>query len=238
MRCGGRGEGPGKPAWEERLLHGRGVKAALLCLWAGVLLLCFLNRERFTVDGVLSYTPENPALSALFLLLLFALKSLSVFVYSGILYMASGILFPLPAAILLNIAGTVVMVSLPYWLGRRLGEGLLESLAEKYPKLEALRTVQVRNELLLSFVTRTVNILPSDILSLYMGASGIRYGKYLAGSVAGMLFSIAAFPVMGSSILDPASPRFLLSAGVQAAATVVTLSCWWLHRRRRGRRPS
>lgn len=238
MTGGGRGERPRKPAWEERLLQGRGVKIALLCIWIGVLLLCFSSRERFTVDGVLNYTPENPALAALFLLLLFALKSLSVFIYSGILYMASGILFPLPIAIALNAAGTAVMVSLPYWLGRRAGVGLLDGFMEKYPRLEALRKIQTTHGLLLSFVTRTANILPSDILSLYMGAAGVGYGKYLGGSVAGMLFSITAFPVMGSSILDPASPRFLLSAGVQAAATAVTLGCCWHFRRKKVRRTS
>lgn len=238
MTTGGRGERPQNPRWEERLLQGRGAKVALLCLWAGVLLLCFCSRERFTVDGVLSYTPESPALAALFLLLLFALKSLSVFVYSGILYMASGILFPLPIAIALNVAGTVVMVSLPYFLGRRVGEGLLDRLMEKYPKLEVLRKIQTDHELLLSFVTRTVNILPSDILSLCMGALGIRYGKYLAGSVAGMLFSITAFPVMGSSIMDPASPRFLLSVGVQIAATAVSLVGCWIYRKKRERSTS
>ena len=238
MTTGGRGERPQKPRWEERLLQDRGAKIALLCLWAGVLLLCFCSRERFTVDGVLSYTPESPALAALFLLLLFALKSLSVFVYSGILYMASGILFPLPIAIALNVAGTAVMVSLPYFLGRRIGAGLLDRLMEKYPKLEVLRKIQTDHELLLSFVTRTVNILPSDILSLCMGASGIRYGKYLAGSVAGMFFSITAFPVMGSSIMDPASPRFLLSVLVQIAAAAVSLGGGWLYRRRRERSTS
>lgn len=235
MTSGERGERPRKPSWEEHLLQGRGVKIALLCLWAGVLLLCFHNRERFTVDGVLSYSPESPALAALFLLLLFALKSLSVFIYSGILYMASGVLFPLPIAIALNVAGTVVMVSLPYCLGRRMGAGLLDSLMEKYPKLEVLRKIQTDHELLLSFLTRTVNILPSDILSLCMGAAGIHYRNYLAGSVAGMLFSITAFPVMGSSIMDPASPRFLLSAGVQIAATAVSLGGCWLYRRRERR---
>lgn len=109
---------------------------------------------------------------------------------------------------------------------------------EKYPKLEVLRKIQTDHELLLSFVTRTVNILPSDILSLCMGASGIRYGKYLAGSVAGMFFSITAFPVMGSSIMDPASPRFLLSVLVQIAAAAVSLGGCWLYRRRRERSTS
>jgi len=222
-----------KPSWEEKLLHGRGVKIALACVWAGVLALCFWNRERFTVDGVLRYTPENPALAAAFLLVLFALKSLSVFVYSGILYLASGMVFPLPAAVLLNAAGTAVMVSLPYWLGRRLGEGLVDGLAAKYPKLEVLRGLHTDHELLLSFVTRTVNILPSDLLSLYMGAVGVGYGRYLAGSVAGMLFSIVFFPVMGASILDPASPQFVLSAAAQIAATVASLAACWLYRRKK-----
>lgn len=67
---------------------------------------------------------------------LFAVKSLSIFLYSGLLYAASGILFPLPVAIAVNIAGTAVMVSIPYWLGKRLG-----SQAVQYILCIALRSL-------------------------------------------------------------------------------------------------
>ncbi len=44
---------------------------------------------------------------------------------------------------------------------------------------EALRQVRTSHEFVLSFFTRAVNILPSDVLSLYMGAIGIHYIKNL-----------------------------------------------------------
>ena len=176
------------------ILHSRKYKVILLCVWLVILAVCFVNRDRFSVDGVLRYSPQNPLLAAVFMLLLFALKSLSVFIFSGILFAANGILFPLPAAIALNVLGAAVMVSLPYWLGRRLGKEAVDSVLEKYPKAEALRRMRTGRELSLSFITRAINILPSDILSLYMGATGINYPKYLAGSLLGMLLSPSPSP--------------------------------------------
>mgnify|MGYP001106599134 FL=1 len=205
----------------------------LILVWAALLLFCLLNKDRFTVDGVLSYTPENAVLSAAFMMFLFALKSISVFIFSGILFAANGILFPLPAAILLNVLGAAVMVSLPYWLGRRLGGDVVGRIVEKYPKAAAFRQLQTGHELLFSFIARAVNILPSDIVSLYMGAMGISYRKYLPGSILGMLLSLITFPIMGMNIANPGSPAFLWSIGIQAAVSAVSIGGFWLVRRKK-----
>lgn len=205
----------------------------LILVWAALLLFCLLNKDRFTVDGVLSYTPENAVLSAAFMMFLFALKSISVFIFSGILFAANGILFPLPAAILLNVLGAAVMVSLPYWLGRMLGGDVVGRIVEKYPKAAAFRQLQTGHELLFSFIARAVNILPSDIVSLYMGAMGISYRKYLPGSILGMLLSLITFPIMGMNIANPGSPAFLWSIGIQAAVSAVSIGGFWLGRRKK-----
>jgi uncharacterized membrane protein YdjX (TVP38/TMEM64 family) len=213
-----------KSDWGKKLLHSKTYKLAILGVWLVILGACLLCRDRFSVENILQASPKNMLAAALFLLLLFALKSLSVFIYSGILFIASGILFPLPEAILVNFMGAVVMVSLPYWLGRQVGGELVDAIVCKYPKTAFLRQLQMENELFLSFITRIINILPSDILSLYMGASGIHYGKYLLGSVAGMLLTIITFPVIGSSITDPASPLFIASVAVQVVVTVGSIT--------------
>ena len=49
--------------------------------------------------------------------------------------------------------------------------------------------------MLLCLISRMVNVLPSDILSLYLGAVGIDYRKYLAGSILGMLLSLITVQV-------------------------------------------
>jgi hypothetical protein len=139
------------------ILHSRAYKIILLCVWLVILTVCLVNRDRFSVDGVLHYSPRNPLLAVLFMLFLFALKSLSVFIFSGILFAASGILFPLPAAIAVNVLGAAVMVSLPYWLGRKLGKDayamtitlLLNSEGKKMGKTQSgavwLRTASWRS---------------------------------------------------------------------------------------------
>lgn len=215
------------------ILRSRKYKIVLLCVWLVILTACFLNRDRFSVDGVLRYSPGNPLLAAVFMLFLFALKSLSVFIFSGILFAANGILFPLPAAIALNVLGAAVMVSLPYWLGRRLGKDAADRVLEKYPKAAALRQMRTGRELSLSFITRAINILPSDILSLYMGATGINYPKYLAGSLLGMLLSLVTFPIMGMNITEPASPWFWASIVIQVLVSAVFIGGYWIHSRKK-----
>lgn len=215
------------------ILRSKKYKAILLCVWLVILAACFLNRDRFSVDGVLRYSPRNPLLAAAFMLFLFALKSLSVFIFSGILFAASGLLFPLPAAIALNVLGAAVMVSLPYWLGRRLGRDAVDRILEKYPKAEALRRMRAGREFALSFITRAVNILPSDILSLYMGATGISYPKYLAGSLLGMILSIVTFPIMGMNITEPTSPWFWASIVIQVLVSAAFIGGYWVYSRKK-----
>ena len=94
------------------------AKCLLTLIWLAIIAVCLLHKDEFTLEGILSYTPRQPVLAAAMLWALFAVKSLSIFLYSGLLYAASGILFPLPVAIAVNIAGTAVMVSIPYWLGK------------------------------------------------------------------------------------------------------------------------
>lgn len=207
----------------------RKYRVILICVWAAILIFCFLNRDRFTVDGVLAYSPQNTFFAAVFMMLLFALKSMSIFIFSGILFAANGILFPLPAAIGLNVLGAGIMVSLPYWVGKKVGKDMIDRIVCKYPKVEVLRNMQTDHEFILSFVTRIVNVLPSDILSLYMGAIGIGYAKYLAGSVLGMLLPIITFPIMGMNIMNPGSPAFIASISIQIVASIISVIGSWIY---------
>lgn len=98
-----------------------GRKAVRVLIWVGIIRLCIVHRKELSAEGIASFTSKSPWLAAIFMLFLFALKSLSIVIYSGMLYEANGILFPLPTAILLNFVGTIIMVSLPYEIGKKQG---------------------------------------------------------------------------------------------------------------------
>ena len=85
--------------WAVRLLP-------FLLIAAGILL--FGRRLRgMSVEDILQYTPANAWLAALVLIGFYAVKSLSVVFPLLVLYLCAGILFPLPAALLVNTAGRV-----------------------------------------------------------------------------------------------------------------------------------
>lgn len=207
-------------------------KAVVACFWLGLLVICFVYKDEITVERIVNFTPENPILAAVIMLILFALKSVTVFIYGGILYAANGVLFPLPIAILMNIAGTVVMTTIPFFIGKQAGTGALTQLVQKNPKLEMLRDIPNQNELFVSFFVRIVGILPGDIVGMYLGASGIRYKRYITGTLLGMLPATVSFSVMGMNINDVSSPAFILSACFEVGLMVLSIVLYCILRKR------
>lgn len=207
-------------------------KAVVVCFWLSLIVLCFTYRDDITVERIVTFTPEDPVLTAFVMLCLFALKSVTFCIYGGILYAANGILFPLPVAILMNIAGTVVMTSLPFFIGKKAGSRALEQLTQRSPKLEMLKDAPHKNEFFISFFVRIVGLLPGDLVGMYLGASGIRYSRYFVGTQLGLLPAVLAFSVMGMSIDDPSSPAFILSACFEVGLMLLSVLLFYIWKKR------
>lgn len=208
-----------------------GCSIVLGLIWVGIIAICLIHRKELSAEGIASYTPKNPWLAAIAMLGLFALKSLSIVIYSGLLYAANGILFPLPVAIALNLLGAVIMVSLPYQIGRKAGTTAVEEIRAKYPKAEAIHNLGAQNDFLFPFLARMAR-LPSDIVSLYMGAVHVEYKKYLLGSLLGILPQTITFPIMGMSIQNIRSPQFIISLCVEIAYILVTSIVYTIYRKK------
>ena len=196
----------------------------VLLMWAAVIVFCWMHRDAVTVDSILRVTPRNVFLAVLFMLGLFALKSLSVVVYCGILYAASGILFPLPLAIAVNLIGTGVMAALPYVLGRHMGNASLEQMVSTHKNAAILQHLRMENTFLYTMLIRIVNILPFDIMSAYFGATQTRFVPYLLGSILGMATSCVLFPILGMNITNPRSSEFIVSAVIEIAVVIASFA--------------
>ena len=207
------------------------MQLLLLIVWAGVIVFCWLHRDAVTVDSILRITPGSPFLAALLLLFLFALKSLSVVIHCGFLYAAAGILFPLPAAIVINLLGTGVMALIPYFLGRRMGLRQAEQLVSCRKNFSLLHRFQSGGPFARTFLLRVINLLPYDLLSAYLGATEVPMAPYLLGSVLGMVSSCVLFPILGVNMTNPKSQEFVIALIIQCAITLAGLVGLWLVRR-------
>lgn len=201
--------------------------------WASMILLCWIYRYSITVEKIVNYIPENTIAAMGIMLVLFALKGITVVVYCGILYAASGVLFSLPAAICVNLVGTALMTSVPFFIGRRAGVGLIDQLARKNKRLELLRDAPRQNEWLFSFAVRMIGFLPGDLVGMYSGACGFSYFRYICGTLAGMFPSVITFSVMGMSAHDISSPVFRISVGCEILLIVLSLVVFIILQRKR-----
>lgn len=177
-----------------------------------------------TVQTVLNYTPESPFAAAIVILLLYALKSVSFVFPIAVLQIATGHLFQTPVALLINFLGRAITLSIPYWVGRFSGSNMIDNLQGKHPKIKEIFDRQGRNPVFISFLLRTFHFLPGDAVSLYLGAIRIPFPCYLAGGVLGTTLGVVLATILGSSITEPGSPAFWLSASLMAFMAIISVT--------------
>jgi uncharacterized membrane protein YdjX (TVP38/TMEM64 family) len=206
---------------KEKLLKILKYLPLVVIIVAAVVLLAM--GKKLSVEGVINYSPANPLLAVMFLMVMYAFKSMAVIFPIVILFIADGMLFPTPAALIISVIGCMVSASLPYWAGRLSGSDVIEGLTERHPKIKQLMDIQQDNKVFFTFFIRVLCVFPYDVVSMYMGASEIPYLKYLLGTALGMFPNIVAATLIGNSIADPASPNFITAIGINILLGGITL---------------
>ncbi len=199
----------------------------------GILIITVLSsKEDPRVDQILSLMPDNLFLAALFLMGMYALKSLSVVFPIIVLQVAAGLIFPLWIALLLNILGTTIAYTIPYITGRLSGAGATEKLINKYPKVREIIYMQQNNSWFPSFILRAVSCLPADIVSMCLGSIKVPYTPYIVASVVGTLPGLIPATIAGMSILDPTSIVFIVSVILTILTSLLSIIIYWIIRRK------
>ncbi len=199
------------------------IKYGALAIWAILILLVVVNRNKITADMIINYTPSNLFLAALVMLLLFALKTMSVFFYSGILYTVSGLIFPLPAAVLVNALGLIVMISEGYLNGRFLGSDLVGTVSEKYPKIVPILKLEDKRPFLFTLLLRMMKIINFDMGSMYMGATKAAFLPYAGASFLTVVPELILFAVVGKGISDLSAGNVFVAVIIYAAITIASM---------------
>ncbi|MCR4676218.1 MAG: VTT domain-containing protein [Sphaerochaetaceae bacterium] len=200
-------------------------KIVIVALWAAVAIFLFINRSYITPQRIAEILPKAGVGSALIILLLFALKSITVVVYAGILYAATALIFPMWWAVLVNMLGTVVMATVPYLLGLYGGKKTIADIENKYPKVKNNPLLSGQHPFTLLLVLRLLKILPYDVVSMYLGAKNIKYPMYLGISVLCMTDNVILLTVLGASFMNQ-NIGLAIAAGVLELLIIIASLLW------------
>lgn len=194
----------------------------IIAVWLAAVVLYIANRDKISIRFIVDNSPSNGILAALFIWALLAVKSLTVVVSSAIMFIASGMMFPVYIAVPVNIVGSIVMITIPYLIGKRKSNSAIADLTRRYPKLNKLHDFRTRNDILCMFLIRITGLVPSDPVSLYMGACNEDYLRFVTGSVLGMLPGMILVTLFGNEIGDVSSPFFMIAVIIDV---IITLAC-------------
>ena len=196
------------------------IRNGALIVWGILLVWVVFNRDKMSVDAILNYTPANVGVAMLVILGLFALKTMSVFFYSGAISAASGMIFDLPLAIVINLLGAIIMITEGYLIGKFIGGDQIHNLSEKHPKLQPLLDLQEDRPFAFAFLIRLMKVINFDLGSMYMGASGTRFLPCAVASILGMAPEIVIYPIIGDGISTMDKGNLIVAGIVYGCITV------------------
>lgn len=202
-----------------------------------MVIVCIFIYFRFfrgvTIQHILEFTPDNLWLAALVMIGLFGMKSLSVFFPMLILIAASGSIFPnYFAALLVNCIGVLFMLTLPYLIGRFAERGFVEKLISKQKNADKLREFKSDNEFFIAYFMRVINILPCDVVSIFLGSADFSPAKYFAGSFLGIFPGLVTTTLMGANVEHPTSPSFWIAAVVEVVFAIGSAVVYYFYKKR------
>ena len=190
--------------------------------------------RNITAEQLLKYTPENIWLASLVIIGMFSLKSLSFFFPMFVIVAVCGKIAPnLLVAVIINGIGTFCMMNLPYFIGRFAEREFVQGLLKKNRKIEQLHDIHMDNEVFLVFFLRAINILPYDVVSLFLGSTNISWKKYIAGSVLGTYPGMVLASIMGSNADDPLSAGFIIPAALEVLMGIASAIWYFIYIRRK-----
>ena len=190
--------------------------------------------KEFSPEEIIDFTPDDKLFAALFMVALYAFKSITVFFPVSVLNIAGGFLFTPFHALIINSIGVIAELSVPYWLGRLGGKYFAQKQIEKHLRLSEFVERHSSNGFFKAAIVRFIYIIPRDSVSRYLGTTRIPFGIYLIGSFIGIFPSMAATTLLGTSITEPTSPMFWISISVTVVISTVSILIYrlWLKRKR------
>lgn len=214
------------------------LRFAPLVICAVFMCIYLFSGKEITAESLLNFAPEEPLFAAIFLLLLYAFKSLTVFFPIIILNVLGGFSFEPDHALIINSIGVLVELTIPYWIGRASGTGFANKLCKRHPKLTEIIGEGSDNNFFMSFFLRIISCLPGDAVSMYFGARKVPFGTCLLGSFLGTLPGMITATLLGMNITDPSSTMFWVSIGLTIGVSVISFLIYFLWRRAKKKKTS
>ncbi|NLY70173.1 MAG: TVP38/TMEM64 family protein [Clostridiales bacterium] len=178
------------------------------------------NFLKLAIDNMVIPTGKSPFIAFIILLGLYCLKSVIMIIPLILLYIAAGIIFQTEIAILISYCCLAVESTIGFLLGKKLGHKRIERIISKNKHLSLMFKFSRSNNLLTVIVLRLIPGPPFDLCSMFIGASGIDYLSFIAGTLIAVTPGMIPVILMGTAITNPLSLNFIIPLLIKIAVVL------------------
>ena len=182
-----------------------------ILLWAGVL----------DVNTIITTARDKKLLALVIIMGLYIMKGVSMMFPVAAICIGTSLVFDVYTAVLINIVGNAICVSLSYLVGR-LSKGLtFDGFMEKHPKLKKYFSNAQEYSFTFCFAVHTSH-LSMEAQGVLFGLLRTPYLPYLGGTMLALLPSTVYFTIFGSAF-DLTDPVFWVFIGLDAMMVILGL---------------
>ena len=144
---------------------------------------------------------------------------------ASVMDMAGGLLFGLVKGGILAIIGSMINYTICFFAARSLLRESVqhivdEKLSDSWKK--RLEHADSREGMLLLMIARIIPVIPTTIISYAFGLSTMSYGRFMLGSLLGVIPNLMAFTNLGEKALVPGTPEFWIAVALLIALLVAS----------------
>lgn len=162
-------------------------------------------------------------IAELIILGVYAVKAVMMVVPASLIYISVGMAFDPKRAVIVNLLGIALEVTVTYFLGKFLGKDAVEKKIRNTKVGNKFFTMLDKNRNAAIFLMRFIPAFPIDFSSLFMGAFDFKFFPYLIFSVLGIAPRVIAFTVLGEGIYELIPMKYIVLAAICAIPVVTAV---------------
>lgn len=202
------------------------INALKIVLAVAIFVTAVLNYKRLSeIDvRVLIAGASSVFVASLIILGVYAVKAVLLILPASVIYISVGMAMDWKRAVLLNMLGIMLEVTITYFLGKFLGKSAVEKKIRGTKAGDKLLNMQGKNKNLAVLGMRFIPAFPIDFSSLFMGAFDFSFLTYFIFSVLGLAPRVIAFTILGETIYDLVPMKYIVLAAIVAIPVVVVVT--------------
>lgn len=190
---------------------------------AAIFLAAVLNYKRLSQLDIrlLVASASSLLIAELLILGVYVVKAILLVLPASVIYVSVGVALDWERAVILNMLGIAIEVTVTYFLGKFLGKSAVENKIRGTKAGDKLLNMQNKNKNLAIFTMRLIPAFPIDFSSLFMGAFDFNFLPYFLFSVLGLAPRVIAFTILGDKIYAFIPMKYIILIAIIALPIAV-----------------